>query len=338
MKIYIKYCDNADFLRSFPDKFFNFLYIDPPYNTRLSDNKSYQDNILKINWYHWMKDLLQLYIKKTNYTNTAFISLGRNTFNDLNRLLASIQFTYLPKNIFLWKTCATPTMKYQDNYEYIASYVKRSKVKGREFYANYKKHIIEYKQKWTNLQKKIYSSSKLNDFEYIYKSATYRGFNCPITTLNSLNTRNLLTVRDNTLWGFLNTPKYDKMSRVISDKDINYKLSNKYQLNYLNNDPQYYFSFPKPWELIYKLLKYHYHPDYKNVCDFFAGSGSTADAIVRFNVDFKCELDCYLCEIQPILKKHHIIRFTWLFNYLNITDYKITEDDNTLIINYKITS
>ena len=82
-------------------------------------------------------------------------------------------------------------------------------------------------------------------------------------------------------------PRYRKIrntkiiSSVIDDENIP---------NYGSNDisalfgKKEIFSFPKPKELIYHLLSYFVNED-DIVLDFFAGSSTTADAVIRLNLD-----------------------------------------------------
>lgn len=340
MIIYIKYCDNRLFLDQFPDRFFNFLYTDPPYNTK-TKNKSHKDTFQKTDYITWLSNILLLYRTKVAFYNVSFLSLGRTTFSNLVRIVSNgILHTDLPQKLLLWETTKPPITAYSNCFEYIITWITRKEIRvGKvrtKFSGAFTKHIKEVIQQWKNLQIPLYSMSKLRNYSCVYNGQKYIGFNCTQQLLDQLIKDNKIRDKNNNLWGLLETVKYKKMSMIISKKECNYIQARNYQLKYLNNDTNLYFQFAKPYQLIFNLLYFHLHPEFQNVCDLFCGTGSTGDAVVRINKELNLKLNCYLCDINKNLKPHHIKRFTYLFTLLNITNWNLKETDDELIFEYTL--
>lgn len=303
MKLIIKYCDNKAFLASFPPKFFHFCYIDPPYNTKSNFNKSHADKFLNNDWIDFITSALKIYRTKTANINFNFMSLGSKSFHMNARLFLNATFITDKTALFVWKRQDIATSTYNNNFEYIFYWSARKETRINKkritFHSKPLKYQISEIEKWYCLESKMFGAP-LRKVDFTFENINFKHATVSQETLKTLYYEGKLKLVGQNLYGLLKSAKYNKFSKIITD--FSYNASNHYQKKYLSKNTHLKFEFSKPWQLIFELLHYHHSDETKNIVDFFCGSGSTADAVIRYNKQFQKDYDCYMCDSNIYLK------------------------------------
>lgn len=112
-----------------------------------------------------------------------------------------------------------------------------------------------------------------------------RGWSCNIETWNSWKKKGLIKFPE--IDGKLASKKtYLNENKLEVGRSV-LKIQTRKSTNYLNNlfGVKNIFKNPKPMDLLEYLLNLHQNDKEMTVLDFFAGSGTTADAVMRLNAE-----------------------------------------------------
>ena len=293
--------DNLDALKYLQEEYTNkikMIYIDPPYNTR----SKFVYNDSNNQWLEFMKQRLILAKNLLNNEGVIFISIDDN---ELYRLKILMDDIFGSNNFicnFIRQDSAGSGM---DNkflnveHDYILTYAKdKTKLKLNREPANIEKNYklidqhVETRGKYylinmKNKKNNINMAKPIIHGDKIYKPDN-DGFYCWRWS------------EDRIKWGiendyivFKNNSIFFKNYQFVDNKNQPYKrtLPFKTIIKFLNTkgscdmkklDMKHLFDYPKPVELIKYLLQIGTNKD-DIILDFFAGSGTTAHAVLELN-------------------------------------------------------
>jgi len=276
------------------------IYIDPPYN-RGNDKFLYKDRYQHSSWITMMDDRLRLARDLLGSDGVIFISIDDNEFSNL-QILCNYIFPYFISNL-IWQTKkgGGQAQKLYLGHEYVLVFSKSQKISLTMLNANYEKHLININKgktknyifkngKWyfinDDIIRKVHGKYKKGEerrleYEDIEK---YKGEKEKKEVDEKLKSGEYILV-----------PSKNPNKHYVAElKPIDYRqniysiiqgyLSEKAKEEYYNlfgiepSQEEYY----KPMGLVKFLVN---TTNYKNsiILDFFAGSGTTAHAVMKLN-------------------------------------------------------
>ncbi len=275
----------------------DLIYIDPPYNT---GNK---DFIYKDNWSqhsHWLSFMdYRLSTAKGLLSDRGliFISIDDKELAHLKILCDRIFGEKNKIAIITWQhfhTVKNNAKHFSRNTEYILVYAKNSSQKGlikNEIYdksENYPYDDNDGKGKY-NLGP-IYAKSKWSSYSYTFKDG--RVWTPPEGTYPRFTKEKLKEMEENNevIWKpnaknpmakyyLKNVQVGKKVSTFWSGQEVGYSMTG---VNELKNIIGNKFENPKPTELIKRIIRIATNKD-SIILDFFAGSGTTGQAVLEVN-------------------------------------------------------
>lgn len=278
------------------------VYIDPPYNTG-SDGFLYADSYQHSSWLSLIYDRLFYAKNLMGNSSTIWTNLDDTEIHNysmvMDNLFTSNSFV---GNIAWKKTSGDNKTVFAFTHDNLIIYGKNKaqpfkaelNAKQKKQYSNFDKDkndyfaLSDYRSKWTKEQRKgLYFGiehpiTKELIFPDTYSSSD-RVWSCSEETHNQ-------NIKDGLLWwGANNESNEPKKKRYLSDsKGVNIRSvwddcgTNDTASQELKDILNSSFSAPKPKELIQKVCSY----SIKNkdiILDFFAGSGTTAHAVINLN-------------------------------------------------------
>lgn len=281
------------------------VYIDPPYNTG-SDGFPYKDHYLHSSWMAMLDDRLRLAREFMKKSGSLFASIDDGELANL-RLLSDQIFG--PQNFLatiIWQKVFSPknTAKYfSEDHDYILAYGKKIE--------NWTPVLLERSEGATSRYKNpdndprgVWSSSDLTARNY-YSLGTYE-VKSPSGLLFKPSVGNFWRVsadkfsdleQDNRIWWGKENNSMPRLKRFLSDvksgvvpqtlwlhKEVgNTQDAKKEMVNLIQFDrSEDMFNTVKPTTLISKIVRLAC-ANGSTVLDFFAGSGTTADAVIQIN-------------------------------------------------------
>lgn len=290
----------------------DLIYIDPPYNTGNKDFM-YDDCFVDSNdtfrhskWLSFMKQRLDLAIKLLNKKGAIFISIDDNEQSVLKMLCDEVfgvdnfvaniiwQKKFSPQNDAKWLS---------DNHDFIICYAKNKQIwkpklmkRSAESNARYKNPDNDSRGDWasTDLAVKTYSA------EYDYPITTPSG-----KVVMPANGRCWMTskermaelIADNRIWFGKkgnNMPRYKTFLSEVQQgivpltiwfhNEVGHNQSAKQELKRIFQDVHMPFDTPKPTQLINRILEIATNSS-SIILDFFAGSGTSGHAVMKFNAE-----------------------------------------------------
>ncbi len=284
------------------------IYIDPPYNTGNKDfiyNDNYvdsEDEFRHSKWLSFMEPRLKLAKNLLKDDGVIFISIDDNEQAQLRKLVEDI-FGDNSSEIMIWHKVDNDsgklkiTYRFRIEHEYIVA-VYKSKEKARHFNKYLKAR--NYKNAYTNPD---------NDPRGAYKqgiiSDTEKKSNKNSTNYYSVTTPSGKVVTRKWRFSKEEFERLNKDNRIYYGKDGNSVPSLKVFINEPGETTptsildelgtaktagialneifgEKVFSYPKPVELIKHLLKIS-SSSHDRILDFFAGSGTTGQAVLELN-------------------------------------------------------
>jgi adenine-specific DNA-methyltransferase len=298
----------------------DFIYIDPPYNTGNKDFK-YNDVFVEKDdvfrhskWLSFMSKRLRIAKELLKETGIIFVSIGEDEQANLKLLMDSIFGENNFIETFIWQSIFRPSnlgKSVRRNSEYVLCYVKS---KSDDFSLAQKSQEAQGEASLTqnNNQPRTlkfpgnYVQVKLEDG--IYKKGKYG----EIEMLDDLIVKGGLATKEFRITGKLKwkqeyldseveknvtlmiktksfIPYYRKdyqetilrPTKIIPREDVGDVLSANAELKRIFGDSV--FDYPKPTSLIKYLISICGLPEDAVILDYFAGSGTTGDAVLQLN-------------------------------------------------------
>lgn len=282
------------------NKKFEVIYIDPPYNTNLKD-LGYTDVFKKKEWNKFMEDRLEIAHKLMTDDGLIFISIDENSFIELKPICDKI-FKYCVQT-FIWKCRGGANdgkFNASCNHEYILCYAKtkngtRLRGKQKEF-ASYKNPDNDPNGPW--IKDGGTAASGTDDYiypiinpytneEYLPPKGRYWAF--PKYRVEEWTKSGKIKFGKKPGEGMIikryqSQIRHDELtvsSTVLVDEENFLTLHGTKELRKIFPEGVN-FKYPKPVSLISYLVNLH-HNTSANVLDFFAGSGTTGQAVIEQN-------------------------------------------------------
>lgn len=309
---------NKDF--TYPD---NFEYTDDKLkdifgldDSELERFKSIQGSSSHSAWLTFMYPRLYLARKILSNDGTIFISIDDNEVDNLRLIMNEIFGENNRTGVFIQKRTDTPaniSYKIKQSTEYVLAYMKkRDNVKyiGNEKYSSSNNGLLNQDN---NYRKLIFPSNvvktKLDDG--IYKKGKYKTKKYEIELLDDVKVNNGLfttpvpmiakfkwsqkyldqQIKNGTEISIVTksfSPSYEKVKydpevpQSLIDRSVGVKTNEEGSEEITNLFSSNVFTNPKPTSLIKYLIKF-ISKENMTVLDFFAGSSTTADAVMQLN-------------------------------------------------------
>lgn len=278
------------------------IYIDPPYNTG-SDGFVYKDNFKSASWLSMLNDRLEMAKRLMGNASTIWTNLDDT---EIHNFAITMNNIFTPRsfvgNIAWKKTSGDNKSIFAFIHDNLIIYGKNGakphnaelSVKQLKQYSHFDKKkndyfaLSDYRSKWEKEEREglYYGIKHPKTGEIIFPntySTSSRVWACNEETHKQY-------VRDNLLWWGANQElKEPKKKRYLSDnKGVNIRSiwddcgTNDSASQVLKDILNVNFSAPKPKELIQKICSYSLK-DKDIILDFFAGSGTTAHAVIELN-------------------------------------------------------
>ncbi len=303
----------------------NLIYIDPPYNTGCS-NFIYNDKFLKANWLTMMKNRVEIAYQLLNSRGIFFSSIDDNQLAEFSLMIEEIfkyrldnivwhkktQPSYLSKELISVTEYIISAKKNPEILNLMGSYGDINKLTELINISNsissriLKKENILIKNGWNGILKKgfygkdklqvelLNSSIKVVDgipdkdlklnsrFKWLQQKIdeeVNKGGTIHIKSTKSLRPT-IARVYSEPIIKAPTTLLSKKINNIPTNTDANLELKNFFQIS-----P---FDYSKPTELIkYLINSYSYYHKNSIILDFFAGSGTTAQAVLSLNANDK---------------------------------------------------
>lgn len=289
---------------AFTGEFIDFIYIDPPYNTRTKLN--YEDNRIHSNWLDFMEQRLKTAHDLLSETGSIAISIDDNELFSLKLLMDSIfgENNFIHNLVWRKKSGGGQDAKFlAEEHEYILIYAKnKSKTFSRSTYVErdikeFNKTFFGKKAKIMKLEKWGIGSRRIDapTMHYPIKDPDGNEYFpvAPDGTEGRWRKKPERLGEKNITWQMSKgkmTPYEiiyykDSKHKKILDRTILYNIAENTQgtkelTSIFGKKGE--FDYPKPTALIEFLIK-NFVPDNGVILDFFAGSGTTLEATAKYN-------------------------------------------------------
>lgn len=319
-------------------------YIDPPYNRGKNDfiyNDVFidkEDRYRHSKWLSFMEKRLTLAYELLTKDGVMFISIGEDEFAPLKLLCDSI-FNEENVEIMVWNKIATDGSAGQG----------KMKITHR-FRLDHEYLIVAYKNKTlTKFNKPLVKKSYKNEYNNVDNDPRGEWVSCELCkseAKSNANGKNYYTVTtpsgrvlnrqwhlsesefheldlDNRIyWGKGNTvPRLKKFVNEAQPTTPTSVISGITQTDGENDLSRIFgckvFSYPKPVELVKWILKIASQEE-DIILDFFAGSGTTGQAVIELNHEDGGNRKCILCTNNEVSKNQQK-------EYFSLTDDQFNE-------------
>lgn len=312
----------------------DIIYIDPPYNTGNKDfiyNDTFvdkEDTYKHSKWLSFMNKRLKIAKRLLNEKGVIFISIDDNEVAQLKILCDEIfgEQNFVGK--WNWFKSATPpnlSHKIKKNIEYVLAY---EKLKNNTKYKGVKKESKSddpFTKPQNTIKKLTFPPNSINvkiKQDKTVKAGVYGTAKYPNKLLNDLiikngSNENEVTFENRFIWTQnkldeeLNNKTVINCSKniVLSYKKADY--SEEVPPNLINETvgvdtteeagkrlfeifDKKVFDYPKPTSLIKYLLTFKPKKENQIILDFFAGTGTTAQAVFELNADDNLNRQCII--------------------------------------------
>jgi adenine-specific DNA-methyltransferase len=297
--------DNYQALRLLESKFsekIKCVYIDPPYNIG-GDDFIYKDNYQHSSWLTMMKSCLEQTIALLHLGGAIFISIDDTEQSRLRELSSIVygqenfvtniiwQKKYSPQNDAKW---------FSDNHDFIVCYAKKKEMWRPNQLPRTERQNERYKNpdndprglwKPSGLDAKTYSAA----YDYPIKTPSGRIVNPPSGSCWRVSTERFeALVKDKRIWFGEDGNNVPCIKRFLSEvkegitpltiwtyQEVGHNQEGKQELKAMISEGEI-FNTPKVKRLLKKIITIGANHD-STVLDFFAGSGTTAEATMDLN-------------------------------------------------------
>lgn len=291
-------------------KNFDFIYVDPPYNTLNEKGFKYNDKMVDITdeyrhskWISFMNKRLQTAYQLMSSDGVMFISIDDNELAQL-KLLCNNIFGEKNVELMIWRKVSDDsgklkiTRRFRVEHEYIVVCYKDKKN------INFRKYSQKrnYKNKYTNPDndpRGEYKQGIISETESKSNKESKKYYSVKSPISGKITTRQwrvseaemLELIADNRIYFGRDGNSVPSLKVFVNEEGLatptsileglgTAKTAGSDIENILGN--RQIFSYPKPVDLIKHLLRIQSKDDIK-VLDFFAGSGTTAQAVLELN-------------------------------------------------------
>ena len=349
------------------------IYIDPPYNTgsdgfRYKDKRIYKKHpdgtevpknhpLRHSYWLSFMAKRLELAKNLLKDTGVIFISIDDNEVAQLKLLCDGVFGEENFVSNIIWQKKFSPqndATYFSDNHDYIICYCKskiffkiNGLIRSDEAISRYKNPDNDSRGLWTSgdCSVKTYSEA----YDYPITTPSGRIVNPPKGYCWRFSKEKFSElVNDKRIWFGVEGDGVPRFKRFLSDvkegitpmtiwlhEEVGHNQSAKQEMKSILFDVENTFQTPKPVKLIDKILKLTTNNETPSVIlDFFAGSGTTAQAVMELNKEDGGNRQCILVtdNEQDICKKVCYPRIQRV-----IEGYAFTGNKETVLLEKKIT-
>lgn len=300
----------------------DLIFIDPPYN--IGGDFIYNDKIVDpedsyrhSKWLSFMKSRLELAKNVLKDTGAIFITIDDEEASHLKLLCDEI---FLPQNFIAqicWQKKYSPqndATYFSDMHDFILVYAKRKKSKKTDdfgFQMNLLPRTEAMNQRYSNpdndprgdwkssgLDVKTYSA----DYDYPITIPSGRVVKPPKGTCWRVGPDRLQElIKDNRIWFGENGNNVPSIKRFLSEVqegivpvtwwkrgEVGDNQEAKQEMKQILHDVKNVFNTPKPVRLMKRIITLATKADnHSIILDFFAGSGTTAQAVLELNAEDK---------------------------------------------------
>lgn len=286
------------------------IYIDPPYNTG-SDGFIYKDNYQDSSWASLLLSSLNLAKNLQNNESAIFVSIDDTEQSILRNLL---EIVYQKRNFIsnvIWQKKFSPQNDakwFSDNHDFIVTFAKDKDVwrpsllpRSDAALASYKNPDNDSRGVWTSSDFSVRTYAEDYDYEITTpsgKKISPTQGRCWATSKQNFE----LLVKDNRIWFGKNKDAVPRVKKFLSEvkdgvtaltiwthDEVGHNQESKKELMSffnLQNDlspRDLAKTTPKPSRLISKIFKLSTDKNESTILDFFAGSGTSAHAVIDLN-------------------------------------------------------
>jgi len=297
----------------------DLVYIDPPYNTGNKDFKyndyfvDREDSFRHSKWLSFMNKRLKLAKNLLKDTGVIFISIDDNEvsqlrmicdkiFNEMNFIATIIwEKKFSPQNDAKW---------FSDNHDFILLYAKNKNKWKPNLVGRNEKQLLRYKNP-DNDPRGVWASSGLDvktysaEYDYEITTPSGRKVNPPASTCWRFSKAKLKElISDNRISFGKNGNNVPRLKRFLNEvkegitpltiwkhEEVGHTQEATQELKKFGIGD---FTSPKPVRLISKILKIATNEN-SIVLDFFAGSGTTGQAVIELNQQDEGNRQFILC-------------------------------------------
>jgi adenine-specific DNA-methyltransferase len=285
---------------------FKCIYIDPPYNTG-TDGFNYKDNYQHSSWLSMMYDRIRKSSTLLSEKGTINISIDENEIHPLKIVLDNIfsSENFLQK--IIWKKRGGPPNDQiiGDVHEYVIVYAKNYKTveiypkeRGKKQLGRYSNPDNHPKGPWAvdNLMANVKGGRYVDSLYFPIVNPNTGEAHYPSSHGNWRFNKERIAelIANNEIYFGKDGKGRPKLKRFLCDvKDgvpypsiwdhLPYNNAATKEIENYFGDVNV-FDTPKPVELIKEIIKFNMSNN-GLILDFFAGSGSVADAVLRLNLD-----------------------------------------------------
>lgn len=279
------------------------IYIDPPYNTG-NDGFIYKDNYQHSSWLTTMENRLQSAYPLLRQDGVNFISIDDTEQARLKQLCDGI---YGESNFIaeiIWERAYSPVnlkKHFSESHDYLFSYAKNIELainnglpRNNDANSRYSNPDNDSRGAWKSSDLSVGPAVQSN----IYEITTPSGRKVMPPTGRSwvLNKERFQEyVEDNRIWFGVSGNNVPSIKRFLSEvkdrvasmtiwkyQEVGHSQSASQDLKKMFDANSPYFSYPKPVGLITRALQLYSNPS-SIILDYFAGSGTTAHAVINLN-------------------------------------------------------
>jgi len=277
------------------------IYIDPPYNTG-NDEFLYKDKFKHSSWLSFLQNRISIGKLLMSTDGVFFTSIDDNEQNKLTSLLMEIYGEENFVNQIIWQKKYSPQNDAKwlsDNHDFITCFAKNKELwrptllaRTEEQNARYQNPDNDPRGPWksSGLDVKTYSA----EYDYPIKTPSGRIVNPPKGRCWRCSKEKFEElVKDNRIWFGPDGNSVPSIKRFLSEvkKGITPLTIWTYQEVGHNQEATqelknigFVYSSPKPVRLLKKIIHIGSKAN-SIVLDFFAGSGTTAHAVMKLNKD-----------------------------------------------------
>lgn len=283
------------------------IYIDPPYNTGNKDFKyndhfvDREDSFRHSKWLSFMNKRLQLAKNLLKDTGVIFISIDDNEVSQLRMICDRIFNESNFVATIIWEKKFSPQNDakwFSDNHDYILLYAKNKNNWRPNLVSRNEKQLSRYKNPdndlrgdWASsgLDVKTYSA----EYDYVITTPSGRKVKPPVGACWRFSKKKLQElILDNRIWFGENGNNVPRLKRFLTEvkegitpltiwkhEEVGHTQEATQELKKFEIGN---FTSPKPVRLIQRILQVSTKEN-STILDFFAGSGTTAQAILELN-------------------------------------------------------